>query len=33
VIDRQGRVVALFRGPIGEDFMRESVEPLLKERA
>jgi cytochrome c biogenesis protein CcmG/thiol:disulfide interchange protein DsbE len=32
VIDRQGRVAALFRGPIDEEFMRKSVEPLLREK-
>ena len=31
VIDRQGRVVGLFRGPVDEKFMREVVEPLLGE--
>jgi cytochrome c biogenesis protein CcmG/thiol:disulfide interchange protein DsbE len=29
VIDRQGRIAALKRGPVDEDFMRTSVEPLL----
>lgn len=29
VIDRQGRIAALRRGPVDEDFMRTSVEPLL----
>jgi cytochrome c biogenesis protein CcmG/thiol:disulfide interchange protein DsbE len=33
VIDRQGRVAALFRGPVDDEFMRQSVEPLLKEGA
>jgi len=31
VIDRQGRVAALFRGPVDEEFLRETVEPLLGE--
>ena len=31
VIDRQGRVAALFRGPVDDEFMRRSVEPLLEE--
>jgi cytochrome c biogenesis protein CcmG/thiol:disulfide interchange protein DsbE len=31
VIDRRGRVAALFRGPVDEEFMRTAVEPLLKE--
>ena len=29
VIDRQGRIAAVRRGPVDEDFMRSSVEPLL----
>jgi cytochrome c biogenesis protein CcmG/thiol:disulfide interchange protein DsbE len=29
VIDRQGRIAALRRGPVDEDFMQSSVEPLL----
>ena len=29
VIDRQGRIAALRRGPVDEAFMRQSVEPLL----
>jgi len=33
VIDRQGRVAALMRGPLDDTFMREHVSPLLKERA
>ena len=33
VIDRQGRVAAIVRGPVDEEFMREAVEPLLEERA
>jgi cytochrome c biogenesis protein CcmG, thiol:disulfide interchange protein DsbE len=33
VIDRQGRVAAVRRGPVDEEFMREQVVPLLKERA
>jgi cytochrome c biogenesis protein CcmG, thiol:disulfide interchange protein DsbE len=32
VIDRRGRVAAVARGPVDEDFMREQVAPLLKER-
>jgi cytochrome c biogenesis protein CcmG/thiol:disulfide interchange protein DsbE len=31
VIDRRGRVVALARGPVDEEFMRKTVEPLLQE--
>jgi cytochrome c biogenesis protein CcmG, thiol:disulfide interchange protein DsbE len=33
VIDRQGRVAVVRRGPVDEEFMREQVVPLLKERA
>jgi cytochrome c biogenesis protein CcmG, thiol:disulfide interchange protein DsbE len=33
VIDRQGRVAAIQRGPVDEEFMREQVVPLLRERA
>jgi cytochrome c biogenesis protein CcmG/thiol:disulfide interchange protein DsbE len=33
VIDRRGRVAAVARGPVDEQFMREQVAPLLKERA
>jgi cytochrome c biogenesis protein CcmG/thiol:disulfide interchange protein DsbE len=33
VIDRQGRIAAVQRGPVDEAFMRERVLPLLKERA
>ena len=33
VIDRRGRVAALQRGPVGDDFMRQAVEPLLQEPA
>jgi len=29
VIDRQGRIAAVRRGPVDEDFMRSKVEPLL----
>ena len=29
VIDRQGRIAAVQRGPVDERFMREQVEPLL----
>ena len=32
VIDRRGRVAAVARGPVDEQFMREQVAPLLKER-
>ena len=28
VIDRQGRIAAVRRGPVDEEFMRNSVEPL-----
>jgi cytochrome c biogenesis protein CcmG/thiol:disulfide interchange protein DsbE len=31
VIDRRGRVAALARGPVDEEFMRQAVEPLLSE--
>ena len=31
VIDRKGRVAALQRGPVGDEFMRQAVEPLLSE--
>jgi cytochrome c biogenesis protein CcmG, thiol:disulfide interchange protein DsbE len=30
VIDRQGRIAAVQRGPVDEDFMRRSVAPLLE---
>lgn len=33
VIDRQGRVAAVQRGPVDDEFMREQVVPLLRERA
>ena len=33
VIDRQGRVAALQRGPVDDEFMRQAVEPLLSEGA
>jgi cytochrome c biogenesis protein CcmG, thiol:disulfide interchange protein DsbE len=33
VIDRQGRVAAVRRGPVDDEFMREQVVPLLRERA
>ena len=33
VIDRAGRIAAFARGPVGEDFMRENVVPLLREPA
>jgi cytochrome c biogenesis protein CcmG, thiol:disulfide interchange protein DsbE len=32
VIDRQGRIAAVRRGPVDEQFMREHVRPLLQER-
>ncbi len=33
VIDREGRIAAFARGPVGDDFMRERVVPLLREPA
>src|SRR5918999_2639064 len=33
VIDREGRIAAFARGPVGEEFMRENVVPLLREQA
>jgi cytochrome c biogenesis protein CcmG/thiol:disulfide interchange protein DsbE len=33
VIDRRGRLAALKRGPVDDDFMRQTVEPLLREPA
>jgi hypothetical protein len=33
VIDRDGRVAAVERGPVDEEFMREQVAPLLRERS
>ena len=33
VIDRQGRVAALVRGPVDEEFMRRAVAPLLEEES
>jgi cytochrome c biogenesis protein CcmG/thiol:disulfide interchange protein DsbE len=33
VIDRQGRVAAVQRGPVDDGFMRERVEPLLRRRS
>lgn len=33
VIDRRGRIAATLRGPVDDAFMRQEVEPLLKERA
>jgi cytochrome c biogenesis protein CcmG/thiol:disulfide interchange protein DsbE len=33
VVDRRGRVAAIARGPVDDRFMRERVEPLLRERA
>jgi cytochrome c biogenesis protein CcmG/thiol:disulfide interchange protein DsbE len=32
VIDRQGRIAAVARGPVDDAFMREHVAPLLRER-
>ena len=31
VIDRQGRVAALVRGPVDEEFMRRAVVPVIEE--
>ena len=33
LIDREGRVVTLVRGPVDDDFFRRQVMPLLEERA
>jgi cytochrome c biogenesis protein CcmG/thiol:disulfide interchange protein DsbE len=33
VIDREGRIAAVQRGPVTDEFMRERVEPLLRERS
>jgi cytochrome c biogenesis protein CcmG/thiol:disulfide interchange protein DsbE len=33
VIDRDGRIAAIQRGPVTDDFMRERVTPLLRERS
>lgn len=33
VVDRQGRIAAVVRGVVDDEFMREKVVPLLKERA
>ena len=33
VIDRDGKVAAVRRGPVDEEFMRESVLPLLREQS
>jgi cytochrome c biogenesis protein CcmG, thiol:disulfide interchange protein DsbE len=33
VVDRQGRIAAVVRGVVDDEFMRERVVPLLKERA
>ena len=33
VIDRRGRIAALRRGPVDEEFMRRTVVPLLREPA
>jgi cytochrome c biogenesis protein CcmG, thiol:disulfide interchange protein DsbE len=32
VIDREGRIAAIARGPVDAEFMRERVAPLLRER-
>jgi cytochrome c biogenesis protein CcmG, thiol:disulfide interchange protein DsbE len=32
LIDRQGRVAALRRGPIDEEWLKENLDPLLEER-
>jgi cytochrome c biogenesis protein CcmG, thiol:disulfide interchange protein DsbE len=31
VIDREGRIAALQRGPVDDEFMKQAVEPLLSE--
>lgn len=33
VIDRAGRIAAVQRGPVGEEFMREQVVPLLRQQS
>jgi hypothetical protein len=33
VIDTRGRVAAVRRGPVNEEFMRDRVAPLLEERS
>jgi cytochrome c biogenesis protein CcmG, thiol:disulfide interchange protein DsbE len=33
VIDREGRIAAVQRGPVTDAFMRERVEPLLREQS
>ena len=33
VIDRKGRIAAVQRGPVDDQFMREHVAPMLKERS
>jgi cytochrome c biogenesis protein CcmG/thiol:disulfide interchange protein DsbE len=33
VIDRRGRIAAVQRGPVDDEFMREHVAPVLKERS
>ena len=33
LIDRTGHIAAHFRGPVDEQFFRQRVRPLLKERA
>jgi cytochrome c biogenesis protein CcmG, thiol:disulfide interchange protein DsbE len=32
VIDRRGHIAAVRRGPVTDEFMREAVEPLLREK-
>ena len=33
VIDRKGRIAAVQRGPVDDEFMREKVTPILEERS
>jgi hypothetical protein len=33
VIDRRGRIAAVVRGVVDDEFMRKQVAPLLRERA
>ena len=33
MIDRRGRIAAVVRGVVDDEFMRERVVPLLRERA
>jgi hypothetical protein len=33
VLDRQGRIAALVRGPVTERFLEREVPPLLEERS